>query len=81
MDCSQIFFILVYQETIELNFCGLDKNLKINIENRAENDLNFTRTESDDIMHNEDNIMNNEDDNVDEEVNKDNNNKEIKNEL
>ena len=81
LDFSQIFFILVYQETIELNFCGLDKNLKINIENRAENDLNFTRTESDDIMHNEDNIMNNEDDNVDEEVNKDNNNKEIKNEL
>ena len=38
-----IFFILVFLEFIELNFCGLNKNLKRKIIIRAEEDIEETK--------------------------------------
>ena len=35
----QIFFIMIYLEIFELNFCGLNKNTRRNIHLRSENDL------------------------------------------
>ena len=47
----EIFAVLVFIETIELNFCGLNMNLKKNIIFRADNELyliNKSRTENED---------------------------------
>ena len=53
--------ILVFMEIIELHFCGLNKDLKKNIELRA---LNETYLEIEDYnnneVHNETNAINNE---------------------
>ena len=35
----QIFALLIYLEILELNFCGLNKNTKRNIDLRAKEDL------------------------------------------
>ena len=49
--------ILVFLEIIELNFCGLNENLKRNIETRGVIDLSLTKEDDD---YEERNIVNNE---------------------
>ena len=57
----ELIMILVFMEIIELHFCGLNENLKKNIELRA---LNETYLEIEDYnnneVHNETNAINNE---------------------
>ena len=36
-----LFSILIYLEIIELNFCGLNENIKIKIEERAKKETNI----------------------------------------
>ena len=36
-----ILLIMIYLEIIELNFCGLNKNIKINIIKRGKSDINL----------------------------------------
>ena len=38
----EIFFILVFLELLQLNFCGLNKNLKVNIQKRTNEDIMLT---------------------------------------
>ena len=54
-----LFFILVFLEIIELNFCGLNRNLKTNIMDRAIVD----RKESECIIDEDDSFINDDDDN------------------
>ena len=44
----ELFFTLVFLEIIELNFCGLNKNLKKNIMNRSIEDSNISNIYEDD---------------------------------
>lgn len=42
----EIFFSLVFLELIELNFCDLSKNIKKNINKRADQDMYLLKTEN-----------------------------------
>jgi hypothetical protein len=48
-----LFFSLVFLEMIELNFCGLNVNLKKNIQNRVSNENNLTIKESEESEQND----------------------------
>ena len=47
---SSIIFILIFLEIIELNFCGLDDNLKRKIEERAIDEEIYNENEEDHII-------------------------------
>ena len=47
VNCFEIFGVLVFTETIELNFCGLNINLKRNIMFRAGNEVNLIDKQKD----------------------------------
>ena len=71
--CFLIEFIfgLVFLEIIELNFCGLNKNIKRNIRGRAKEDTNLLLMNT--ITHRESILMDNiNDDNNDNNANNDN---------
>ena len=63
MSLLQLFGILVFQEWIELHFCELDKNIKKNIQDRSNDDLNLNVMDSEELIENQ----SEEDDN--EEIN------------
>ena len=46
LNIIQIFFLLIYLEIIELNFCGLNKNTKRNIDLRGQDDFFFEGRDS-----------------------------------
>ena len=56
----QLIALLIFKEWIELHFCGLDENIKKNIQVRAVDDLNL------DIMNTEDILQKNLEDNNEE---------------
>ena len=74
-----IFAVLVFQEMIELHFCELDKNIKKNIQDRADTDLNLNIMDTEELMENQLEEDDNEEindikykENDEEEVNDDN---------
>ena len=54
-----MFAILVFVEIIELNFCGLNTNLKKNIIDRGINEINLIYDISDNSTNENDNSYNN----------------------
>ena len=72
----QVFAILVFQEWIELHFCELDKNIKKNIQNRADDDLKLNVMDTEELIQNQ---LEEEDDN--KEINDIQKNEEEENEL
>ena len=75
----QLFAILVFQEWIELHFCELDKNIKKNIQDRSDDDLNLNVMDSEELIENQLEEDDNEgindikyNENDEEEVNDDN---------
>ena len=50
--CLEILMSLVFLEVIELNFCGLNKNLKRKIQERGMLDLNYANNNQDSINEN-----------------------------
>ena len=59
----ELIMILVFFEIIELNFCGLNENLKRNIEIRAYNESSFTIGNEYEEFDNEVNLIANENEN------------------
>ena len=70
----QFFFLLVYLEIIELNFCGLNKNVKKNVDKRGVDEL-LEDGGRDSILGINDNIDINKDYYIDSLENAENNNK------
>jgi len=58
--------ILIFLEIIELNFCGLNENLKRNIEIRAYKESSFTIESEYDEFDNERTFIVNENDQINE---------------
>ena len=46
----QLIAICIFKEWLELHFCGLDENIKSNIQNRAVDDLNIDIMNTEDIL-------------------------------
>ena len=55
----EIFFILVFVEIIELNFCGLNSNLKKNIIERGSEEIDSLFEEKDDYTINSESNLSN----------------------
>ena len=68
-----IFMILIFTEIIQLNFCGLSKMTKINIEKRAELDTidsnSYIENDDNDIVSENDNDIVNNSDNRNSNIN------------
>ena len=72
LKLTYFIVIFIFQEWLELHFCGLDKNIMKNIKNRADSDTKLIHSYS---TENEDD--NSEDDDDNDEEKKDEQNEEI----